>query len=126
MKQNDREPINGFPRVASKISEDPDRTGTIYRRFDRLASQDLLLMEAEIAELEAKQDHYDDEDALMPQRLTGEGRSNWRTFERLAREKGPNGDFLHPSEAERMKTAMEIREKLEKYCKQELNRCIHC
>ncbi|KAK9790475.1 putative DUF6594 domain-containing protein [Seiridium cardinale] len=110
-----REPINGFPRVANKIASDPDRTGTIYRRFDRLASRALLLMEAEIAELEALQDKYDEEDRLRGDRLSGESRSKWSTFEKQASEKDNNGIMVNPAEAKRMELAMVIRDKLEKY-----------
>ncbi|KAK8002563.1 hypothetical protein PG989_002282 [Apiospora arundinis] len=70
-----REPINGFPRFADAITQDPDRTGTIYRRFDRLASRDLLLMEAEIAELEALQDRYDEDDCSRHDLATCESHS---------------------------------------------------
>ncbi|KAI1269871.1 hypothetical protein F5Y18DRAFT_112264 [Xylariaceae sp. FL1019] len=110
-----REPINGFPRVASKIAGDPDKTGTIYRRFDRLASRALLLMEAEIAELEAIQDKYDEEDRLRGDRLSGESRSKWSTFERQANELDAGGRFVNPGEAKRMKLFKIINDKLEKY-----------
>ncbi|KAK8855275.1 hypothetical protein PGQ11_011187 [Apiospora arundinis] len=110
-----REPINGFPKFADAITQDPDRTGTIYRRFDRLASRDLLLMEAEIAELEALQDRYDEDDRAIHDDVTCESHSKWSAFERLAEERDPNGDFLHPQIHERMRLALSIRDKLLKY-----------
>jgi hypothetical protein len=45
-------PADGFSRVARKIASDIDKTTTIYRRFDRLSACNILLLQAEIAELE--------------------------------------------------------------------------
>jgi len=52
-------PIDGFPLVADKITSDVDKTTTIYRRFDRLSARNLLLLQAELAELETLQNRYD-------------------------------------------------------------------
>ncbi|RYP34338.1 hypothetical protein DL767_004332 [Monosporascus sp. MG133] len=102
--------MHGFPRVAYKIAHDADKTGTIYRRFDTLASRNLLLLEAEIAELEARQAEYDYEDRDRPNHpRVQESRSNWKTFEELA-----NG-AKQPNEVERMELAMTIRGKLREY-----------
>lgn len=51
----------GYPRFAAFISEDKDKSSTIYRRFERLAARNLLYLESELAELEAKQDELDEE-----------------------------------------------------------------
>ncbi|RYO90235.1 hypothetical protein DL764_008472 [Monosporascus ibericus] len=105
-----QQPMHGFPRVAYKIAHDADRTGTIYRRFDRLASRNLLLLEAEIAELEGRQAEYDYEDRDRPNHpRVQESRSDWKTFEELA-----NG-AKQPNEVERMELAMTIRGKLREY-----------
>ncbi|KAK8017528.1 hypothetical protein PG993_013854 [Apiospora rasikravindrae] len=108
-------PINGFPRFADAITKDPDRTGTIYRRFNRLSSRNLLLMEAEIAELEALQDKYDEDDRAKHDYDIGESYSKWATFEKLAEEKDRNGNPLHSRVHERMQLSLLIKEKLEKY-----------
>jgi hypothetical protein len=50
----------GYPRFAAFISEDKDKSSTIYRRFERLAARNLLYLESELAELEAKQDELDE------------------------------------------------------------------
>jgi hypothetical protein len=50
----------GYPRFAAFISEDKDKSSTIYRRFERLAARNLLYLESELAELEAKQDEMDE------------------------------------------------------------------
>ncbi|KKZ67723.1 hypothetical protein EMCG_06590 [[Emmonsia] crescens] len=51
----------GFPRYAAFIAFDEDKSTTIYRRFDRLASRNLLKMESELAELELTQDQLDED-----------------------------------------------------------------
>ncbi|RYP92033.1 hypothetical protein DL770_001888 [Monosporascus sp. CRB-9-2] len=108
--EDGQQPMHGFPRVAYKIARDADKTGTIYRRFDRLASRNLLLLEAEIAELEGRQDEYDYEDRDRPNHpRVQESRSDWKTFEELA-----NG-ARQPNEVERMELAMTIRGKLREY-----------
>ncbi|RYP79976.1 hypothetical protein DL769_002682 [Monosporascus sp. CRB-8-3] len=108
--KEDGQPMHGFPRVAYKIAHDADKTGTIYRRFDRLASRNLLLLEAEIAELEARQEEYDYEDRDRPNHSrVQESRSDWKTFEELV-----NGT-KQPNEVERMELAMTIRGKLREY-----------
>jgi len=50
----------GYPQFAAFIADDPDRTTTIYRRFERLTAQDLLYLETEIAQLEAELDDLND------------------------------------------------------------------
>ncbi|KAF8849546.1 hypothetical protein BDZ45DRAFT_680448 [Acephala macrosclerotiorum] len=35
------EPVNGFPQLAAKITSDPDKTTTSYRRYDRLSARNL-------------------------------------------------------------------------------------
>ncbi|KAK8135396.1 hypothetical protein PG984_003336 [Apiospora sp. TS-2023a] len=111
----DLAPISGFPRFSGTITKDPDRTGTIYRRFDRLSSRNLLLMEAEIAELEALQEKYDEKDRNNNDRLIGESYSKWETYKMLAEEKDHNYNHLYPQVQKRMHLSLMIREKLEKY-----------
>jgi hypothetical protein len=50
-----------YPRFAAIIAEDKDKSSTIYRRFERLAARNILYLEAELAELEAKQDELEEE-----------------------------------------------------------------
>ena len=59
----------GFPRYAAFVAFDEDKSTTIYRRFDRLASRDLLNKESELAELESKQDKLDED---IPEDLSNE------------------------------------------------------
>jgi len=55
------EPPFGYPLFAFRIAEDKDKFTTIYRRFERLAARNLLYFEAELCELEAKQDQLDED-----------------------------------------------------------------
>ncbi|KAH7276031.1 hypothetical protein B0J15DRAFT_476441 [Fusarium solani] len=54
--------VDGFPSLANFIASDRDGTSTIFKRFNRLAARNLLLLQSELAELEAKLDEYDRED----------------------------------------------------------------
>lgn len=108
-------PINGFPRVADKIASDPDKTTTIYRRFDRLSARNLLFLEAEIAELEAQQNKYDTDDLLAANQGVIECHSDWRKFERYANEKDQSGKLTQRTQAKKMKLALKIKEKLKEY-----------
>jgi hypothetical protein len=108
-------PINGFPRVASKIASDPDKTTTIYRRFDRLSARNLLFLEAELAELEALQDQQDAADLNSADSTTISCHSDWSKFESCANKKDGDGNLLHQSQAEKMELALKIKEKLKEY-----------
>ncbi|KAN0095521.1 hypothetical protein V8E51_016232 [Hyaloscypha variabilis] len=52
----------GYPRFAAFIAQDADKSTTIFRRFERLAARNLLYLEGELFELEAKQDKLDEDD----------------------------------------------------------------
>jgi hypothetical protein len=54
--------ISGFPSLANFIASDRDRTTLIYKRFDALAARNLLNLQSELAELQAKQRKYDEQD----------------------------------------------------------------
>lgn len=54
--------VDGFPSLASFIASDRDGTSTIFKRFNRLAARNLLILQSELADLEAKLDEYDSED----------------------------------------------------------------
>lgn len=55
--------VDGFPSLANFIASDRDGTSTIFKRFNRLAARNLLLLQSELAELEARLDEYDREDS---------------------------------------------------------------
>jgi hypothetical protein len=51
----------GYPRFAAFIAHDEDRSTTIFRRFQRLSTRNILYLESELAYLEAEQDRMDQE-----------------------------------------------------------------
>ena len=109
--------MNGFPRVASKIASDPDKTTTIYRRFDRLSARNLLYLEAELAKLEALQDRQDADDLQFRRNddATDRCHRDWKWFENRANEKDEDGNILNQVQAEKMALALKIKEKLKEY-----------
>ncbi|KFY32813.1 hypothetical protein V495_08702, partial [Pseudogymnoascus sp. VKM F-4514 (FW-929)] len=109
------QPLNGFPRVARKLNSDPDKTTTIFRRFDRLSARNLLLLEAELAELEARQDCLDEEDRKSLSEEVRRCHADWNTFEGFAMGRDSNGDPTNPGQAEKLDLALKIREKLKEY-----------
>jgi hypothetical protein len=105
-------PSKGFAAVASKIAHDPDKSSTIYRRFDWLSARNLLFYQAELAELEEVQRRYDEEDLedwKARDETSMERQRDWEKFATCAEEDG--------REKRRMDLAMNIRIKLEKYRK---------
>ena len=100
--------ITGYPSLAAFIASDRDRSTHIYRRFDRLATRNILYLQSELAELEDQQDKYDAEDL---KRTTQEKKSagNWRVFKEKASEPGD------VKEKARMELVKEIEEKIKRY-----------
>lgn len=54
--------LSGYPSLAAFISSDRDRTTLIYKRFDELAARNLLYLQSELAELQAQQRVFDQQD----------------------------------------------------------------
>ncbi|RDL30108.1 uncharacterized protein BP5553_10386 [Venustampulla echinocandica] len=100
----------GFIGLTAKIAADPDKSTTIYRRFDALSARNLLFYQAELAELEERQNQYDKEDRKARDQLNQasiECQHDWETFANYAKEVG--------RERSKMELAMKIRTTLEKY-----------
>jgi hypothetical protein len=108
-------PTDGFPLVADKITSDVDKTTTIYRRFDRLSARNLLLLQAELAELETLQNRYDAEDLKKKDQITIDCHRLWDQFEKHSAARESNGLLTRPDQKEKMELAMKIREKLKEY-----------
>jgi hypothetical protein len=53
---------NGYPSLAAFIASDKDQLTSIYPSFYRLSTRNLLYIEAELAELQARLDTFDAED----------------------------------------------------------------
>jgi len=97
----------GFSAVASKIAADPDKTTTIYRRFDKLSARNLLFYQAELTELESQQEVLDNEDRMTTDEYSDNCQRDWRWFEEGAKVEG--------RERKKMELAMRVRHTLEKY-----------
>lgn len=56
-----REYADGYPRFSAFLVDDPDKTGTIFRRFDRTSARNILYLENELSSLEARLDGLENE-----------------------------------------------------------------
>jgi hypothetical protein len=102
-----REPfINGYPSAADFIAGDPDGTFSIYNSFHRLSSRNLLYLEAELFELQKRQDDMDIRDS----RGDPDTLQCFRSWSKLS-------SSLDPCQAERVNLIMNIRSKLKEYRK---------
>ncbi|PMD36443.1 hypothetical protein L207DRAFT_636434 [Hyaloscypha variabilis F] len=54
--------VNGYPSLADFIAKDKERSTSIYRSYHRLTSRNLLYLEAELFDLEKRQDELDEQD----------------------------------------------------------------
>lgn len=100
--------LTGFPSLAAFIASDQDKTAAIFKRFNRLAARNLLHLQSELAELQARQDKLDQ------QELSGDLQSkqcsrNWADFCTAAASEA--------RQMERMELAQNIRVTLKEYRK---------
>lgn len=100
--------IKGYPSLAAFIASDRDKSTAIYRRFDRLSARNLLYLQSELVELEAKQDAYDAEDRGLTTQEKVSTR-NWELFKERAQEAG------NIRERKRMELVINIRERIKEY-----------
>jgi hypothetical protein len=98
--------LGGYPSLATFIASDKDKSTANFKRFDRLAARNLLYLQSDLAELQAKLEEYDDQgrDGSLAAK---ESARNWAVFkERTAK-----------SDPERMQLVLEIRRKIKEYRK---------
>lgn len=107
--------LHGFPRVAQKLASDPDKTTTIFRRFDRLSARNLILLEAELAELEERLDRLDEGDKKLTSEEDLSCNTEWGPFERLATKRDENGNPTNQGQAAKLELILKIRAKLKEY-----------
>ena len=100
--------VKGYPSLAAFIASDCDKSTAIYRRFDRLTARNLLYLQSELVELEARQDALDAED-LRGTLEHKQSARDWRTLGRKAAEPG------NTEEKERVEVLEEIRKKIKEY-----------
>lgn len=94
--------IDGYPSLAAFIASDKDGTTAIYKRFNRLAARNLLLLQSELADLQVQLDKFDLEDQGTMETL--QSLRNWEDFkERSA------------TDPSRMELVKKIRETLKEY-----------
>lgn len=101
--------IQGFPSLAAFIASDRDRSTLIYKRFDRLAARNLLILQSELAELQSRLDAYDQSDWKQyqqggPAALPLENLQDWGSYKAAY---GP--------ETDRMKLLVDIKRVLREY-----------
>lgn len=123
----------GFPPGAAFIAEDPDKTTTVHRRFERLAARNILYIESELIDLERQQDTLDEKiQGLEMYSLNGQNLERLRgqlaqelKVEPLALQtkeqiisvsKRPNKDSRTDLTWQRLYIATRIRETLKEYC----------
>ncbi|OCK98222.1 uncharacterized protein K441DRAFT_482695, partial [Cenococcum geophilum 1.58] len=104
--------LEGFHSLSALLASDPDLQ--VYRRFDSLASRNLLYLQAEILDLEARLEELDTADL----EVANAEESEWMEVKLSARcweafvEKAESGE---EREAERMRLIRQIRERLAEY-----------
>lgn len=99
--------LTGFPSLAHFVASDRDRTTLLFKRFDELAARNLLYLQSELAELEAKQRAFDQQD-LKADLETKQCARNFADFQKAVQAK----DAI---QEERWQLMREIREKLKEY-----------
>ncbi|KAF8858694.1 hypothetical protein BDZ45DRAFT_390166 [Acephala macrosclerotiorum] len=99
-----RQYVNGFPKVAAFIASDQDHSTSVYRSYHRLTSRNLLIIEAELFELERRQDELDEQD------LRGDF-----SAKKYARDWSVLSTSDDPRCIERRKLQAQIREKIKEY-----------
>lgn len=109
--EKERQPMTGFPLLADFISSDVDHTPSMYKRFGRLSARNLLYMQSELAELEAKQDEYDREDfgATLSEK---ESLHNWRLFKQRSQQEGATTTATTGGKHDRDQKRMELAERI--------------
>jgi hypothetical protein len=94
--------IDGFPSLAAFIASDRDGTSTIFKRFNRLAARNLLLLQSELAELEAQLDAFDDIDRGSMEHK--QSLRNWKDYK-----------SINTQNSDRMELMEKIRSTLKEY-----------
>lgn len=102
--------IDGFPALASFIASDPDRSTFIYKRFDRLAARNLLILQDELAEMQSQLDNFDREDWATYETRGPGYQSALRDLQSWEAYKATHG-----LDSDRIKLVMKIRKALNEY-----------
>lgn len=106
--ESKRHLLSGYSSLAHFIATDHDKTTFIYKRFDELAARNLLYLQSELAELQGKQQTFDEED-LSAAMETKQCARNYADFERAAAHDG------NTKQKERMELMLQIRQTMKEY-----------
>lgn len=98
--------VDGYPSLAAFIASDRDGTTSIYKRFNRLAARNLLLLQSELADLQAQLDQFDLEDKRDNETL-----QSLRCWE----------DYKKRTDPSRLELVQRIRVIMKEYSKLKLN-----
>lgn len=116
-----------YRRYASFISMDPDRSTTIYRRFEKLSARNLLYLESELSEMEQELEDLDNlsdinQDNASVLREMEDTSHSWTGLRQQAEwavinEEVPECTKKHVQECakKRVQLVKDIREKLKEY-----------
>lgn len=102
--------IDGFPALATFMASDPDRSTFIYKRFDRLASRNLLTLQSELADMQSQLDAFDREDWT---RYQNRGPGHLAALQEL--QSWESYKSTHGPTSERLRLIREIRTTLKEY-----------
>jgi hypothetical protein len=94
--------VDGYPSLAALVASDRDGSTAIFKRFNRLAARNLLVLQSELVELQMKLDKFDADD--QDSDLTMQSLRNWEDYKARARD--------DPS---RMNLFCEIKDKMREY-----------
>ena len=100
---------NGFAKVADAQVQDPDHSWAIFRRFDRVATRNLLYLQAKLSSLEIQQEACDKGDLHSKETQRSKAATSWEDFSNFAKSDG------YDEEKERMQIALKIQETLKEY-----------
>jgi hypothetical protein len=101
--------LDGYPSLTRFIASDHDRTTLVFKRFDSLAIRNLLHIQSELAELQARQDASDSKDYSIDADMDAKACAmTWENSKKLA----ASGDLV---QIERVKLAREIRNTIKEY-----------
>jgi hypothetical protein len=95
---------DGYPSLSAFVSSDRDGTSVIFKKFNRLAARNMLLLQSELAELEYRLDMFDREDEGS--RETLQTLRNWEDYK-----------TRNPEDSDRMKLLKQIRSTMKEYRK---------
>jgi Family of unknown function (DUF6594) len=99
----------GYPSLAAFIASDKNNTTAIFRRFDRLGARNLLYLQSELAELEARLDALDAQDLKTLTTDQKDDLRDWKVFVEKAK------DSNNVRGKDRIGLIKEIREKVKEY-----------